>query len=90
MDRMNARLSPLTAFILPGGHVAACWAHVARTTCRRAERHVVRLSPEYEQTRVSDGLWGVVTYLNRLSDYLFMLARYCNVLVGVPEEIWEK
>ena len=62
----------LKSFILPGGHISAAWAHVARTVCRRAERRVVRL---YEESIEGDGqgqLWGVLTYLNRLSDSPFI------------------
>lgn len=72
IDRLNAGLSPLTSFILPGGSPAAAWCHLARTVCRRAERDVVTLAhgepinPE------------VVVYLNRLSDLLFVLARVYN------------
>ncbi|GAK56725.1 ATP/cobalamin adenosyltransferase [Candidatus Vecturithrix granuli] len=80
IDRMDQHLPELHEFILPGGHPAAAWAHIARTVCRRAERHVVGLS-EHEHADQDDwSFLGVITYLNRLSDYLFMLARYCNQL----------
>jgi cob(I)alamin adenosyltransferase len=72
IDRLNAGLTPLTSFVLPGGRPAAAGCHVARTVCRRAERTVVALSrrePVNPQ---------VVIYLNRLSDLLFVLARACN------------
>ncbi len=90
IERMNGHLSPLTGFILPGGHPSACWAHLARTTCRRAERRVVRLSKEYDEGRMPETLSGMLAYLNRLSDYLFVLARYCNMITGVPDRPWEK
>jgi cob(I)alamin adenosyltransferase len=90
IDRMVESMPALKSFILPGGHISAAWAHVARTVCRRAERRVVRL---YEESIVGDGrgeLWGVLTYLNRLSDYLFVLGRHCNMHHGVRDIEWEK
>jgi cob(I)alamin adenosyltransferase len=72
IDRLNADLTPLTSFILPGGQGAAAWCHLARTICRRAERDVVTLAhgePVNPQ---------VIVYLNRLSDLLFVLARVYN------------
>jgi cob(I)alamin adenosyltransferase len=72
IDRLNAALSPLTSFVLPGGSVAAAWAHLARTVCRRAERDVVTLA------RAETVNPAVVVYLNRLSDLLFVLARVYN------------
>ena len=72
IDRLNAGLSPLTSFVLPGGHPAAAWAHLARTVCRRAEREVVTLAREENVNPV------VVIYLNRLSDLLFVLCRVYN------------
>jgi len=83
IDRMEADVSPLTAFILPGGCRAASVAHVARTVCRRAERRVLALRED--RGGVPDGL---VAYLNRLSDVLFVLARYLNALAGIPEPEW--
>lgn len=82
IDRMEEFLPSLTAFILPGGGEAGALLHVARCVCRRAEREVVRLSdasplPEY-----------VLPYLNRLSDYLFVAARYLNWKEGREEAIW--
>jgi cob(I)alamin adenosyltransferase len=72
IDRLNARLRPLTSFVLPGGSRAAAWCHFARTVCRRAERDVVTLmKTEPVNTKV-------LIYLNRLSDLLFVLARVCN------------
>ena len=90
IDRMVDAMPTLKGFILPGGHISAAWAHVARTVCRRAERRVVRL---YEESITDDGqcqLRGVLTYLNRLSDYLFVLARHCNKHHGVHDIEWEK
>lgn len=83
IDAMEAELPPLKNFILPGGHTAVSACHVARCVCRRAERLVVALS---EQEPV-EGL--VLPYLNRLSDYLFVLARYLGKLYQAPEVLWQ-
>jgi cob(I)alamin adenosyltransferase len=91
IDRMERELPVLKGFIIPGGHPSAAWAHVSRTVCRRAERHVVRLFRARGGTRGEEGeLKGVIMYLNRLSDYLFVLARYCNALNALPDLLWEK
>ncbi len=83
MDRMNTELPELRAFILPGGHPAVSQAHVARCVCRRAERLVIHLR---EESFVAD---LVVMYLNRLSDYLFVLSRYMAHELGVEEVTWK-
>ena len=85
IDRMDAELPRLNQFILPGGHPAACWSHVARCVCRRAERHTVRVAHQADENAYR----GTLVYLNRLSDYLFMLARYCNHTTGTPDTPWE-
>jgi cob(I)alamin adenosyltransferase len=72
IDRLNARLTALTSFILPGGQGPAAWCHLARTVCRRAEREVVTLA------RVEMVNPQAIVYLNRLSDLLFVLARAYN------------
>lgn len=72
IDRVNARMEPLNSFVLPGGSPAAAWLHLARTVCRRAERHVVALM------HTEDLNPQVVIYLNRLSDLLFVLGRAAN------------
>ena len=90
MDRMDALLPPLRGFILPSGHPAATWAHIARTVCRRAERHAVSLLGEAKQEEWSAAHRRVLVYMNRLSDYLFVLSRYCNRIMGVQETLWEK
>lgn len=83
IDRMDGELEPLTSFILPGGCRAAAMAHVARTVCRRAERRAVIAS------RASGALpSGVLEYLNRLSDALFVLARWLNAQIGVSDRTW--
>ena len=69
---MNASLGPLTSFVLPGGSLAAAHAHVARTITRRAERLVVALAAAETVNP------AVIRYLNRLSDYMFVLARHLN------------
>ncbi len=82
IDDMTAALPPLTNFILPGGTPAAAQIHVARTVCRRAERVVVLLQQH-------EALGGhALAYLNRLSDFLFVLARWENLQAGVPEDTW--
>ena len=87
IDRMDDNLPRLSQFILPGGHPAACWSHVARCVCRRAERHTVRAVRE---TAADPNAYaGTLTYLNRLSDYLFVLARYCNKVSDTPDAPWE-
>jgi cob(I)alamin adenosyltransferase len=88
IDRLEEELPALRGFIIPGGHISAAWAHVARTVCRRAERHVVRLSEESSENQAA--LREVIVYLNRLSDYLFVLARYCNQIAGVADILWKK
>ena len=90
IDRMEQRLPVLKEFILPGGHVAASWAHIARTVCRRVERRVVALSHDPAEYESPAGLGAIIIFLNRLSDYLFVLARYCNRVAGVPEVEWKK
>jgi cob(I)alamin adenosyltransferase len=87
IDAMDAKLPRLSRFILPGGHAAACWSHVARCICRRAERHTVRVVQQTPSE--ADAYAGVLIYLNRLSDYLFMLARFCNLATATPETTWE-
>lgn len=83
IDTHDARLEPLTAFILPGGHPAAAALHAARSVVRRAERLAVEL--EGQETVNSDA----VVFLNRLSDLLFVLARTVNSHAGVSDPVWE-
>lgn len=83
IDAMTAELPELKNFILPGGSLVAANIHIARTVCRRAERLVVGLQ---EQEPVGE---HVVHYLNRLSDFLFTLARWENMHAGIPEDKWE-
>lgn len=82
IDEITAVVGPLENFILPGGSIGSAHLHVARTVCRRAERDVVSLSREE-----AVGDW-VIPYLNRLSDLLFVMARYENHERGIPEPLW--
>jgi cob(I)alamin adenosyltransferase len=84
MDRMDDQLPPLKHFILPGGHPAVSACHVCRTVCRRAERLAVALAQSGEP--VED---LAIQYLNRLSDYFFILARYLAHILGAEEVIWK-
>ena len=84
IDDMNKVLKPMKSFILPGGSMAISSAHIARCVCRRAERSCVNMM---EHEMFIDPL--VVKYLNRLSDHLFVLARYIAHLTGVSETEWK-
>jgi cob(I)alamin adenosyltransferase len=84
IDQFEAILPPLTQFILPGGNLAAAHLHLARTICRRAERHVVSLAREEACSPV------ISMYLNRLSDFLFVAARAANHLAGVTDVPWQQ
>ena len=84
IDRMNEILPVMRAFILPGGSMAVSSAHIARCVCRRAERHCVGM---LEQHLFIDPL--VIKYLNRLSDHLFVMARYIGHTSGVQETEWK-
>jgi len=83
MDRLNLDLPELRAFILPGGHPAVSHAHVARCVCRRAERLAIHLGEESFVAEL------VVVYLNRLSDFLFVLSRAMAQELGVEEVTWQ-
>ncbi|MFC5412688.1 cob(I)yrinic acid a,c-diamide adenosyltransferase [Larkinella bovis] len=83
MDTMDAKLPPLRAFVLPGGHPSVSFCHLARTVCRRAERLVIALNDE----EPVDPL--VIQYLNRLSDYLFVLSRSMAQELGAEEVVWQ-
>jgi cob(I)alamin adenosyltransferase len=82
MDEMNKELPELKNFIIPGGDRQASFLHVARCVCRRAERRVVALSIEDEVEEI------IIRYLNRLSDYLFVLSRYVAMVNGAVETQW--
>jgi cob(I)alamin adenosyltransferase len=84
IDKMNEELSAMKSFIIPGGHIAISTTHVTRCVCRRAERICVNMQ---ENELFVDPL--VIKYLNRLSDYLFVLARYIGHLLGVNDIPWK-
>jgi cob(I)alamin adenosyltransferase len=84
IDECQAELAPLQSFILPGGGAIAAFLHQARTVCRRAERDILRLG-----RRETLGA-GPLCYVNRLSDLLFVLARWASHRLGEPEYLWEK
>jgi len=89
IDRMTGALPPQTAFILPGAPRVSSECHVARTICRRAERHSLAIGTGGEgNTEVSEQLIIGQKYLNRLSDYLFTLARYLCIENDEKEEFW--
>lgn len=82
IDHWEAELVPLRHFILPGGNQAGASLHLARTVCRRAERHIVSLSQQEQLPAF------LLAYLNRLSDFLFVVARYVNHKANAPEIPW--
>lgn len=83
IDRIDSKVPAMKNFVLPGGHTVVSYCHIARCVCRRAERLVINLSNK-EQV---DGI--IIKYLNRLSDYLFMLARETTNDLGIKEIPWE-
>lgn len=83
MDRMEEMLPPMRFFVLPGGHASVSFGHVARTVCRRAERLAIALD---EQEKINP---LVIKYLNRLSDYLFMLCRMMTFELKIEETPWK-
>lgn len=84
IDRMTEALPPMKHFILPGGHHTVSQLHIARCVCRRAERCCVRLGHEGEEVEPM-----ILQYINRLSDYLFVLARYAGLQLQAPEIPWK-
>ncbi|MBK9660350.1 MAG: cob(I)yrinic acid a,c-diamide adenosyltransferase [Chitinophagaceae bacterium] len=84
IDRMNGSIPPMKNFILPGGHIALSQLHIARCVCRRAERCSVRLELESLEVEAI-----IIKYLNRLSDYLFVLSRYTGQQLNVGEIPWK-
>lgn len=85
IDQINENLEPLANFVLPGGHVCNSFAHLARTVCRRAERDLVRLRAEETDIRLETQI-----YLNRLSDWLFVVGRAISQRLKVPEVLWQQ
>ncbi len=84
IDTFSVSLEPLRNFILPGGSKGAAISHMARTVCRRAERHAVALVESSIEIRPD-----VIIYLNRLSDWLFTFARTINHRLNIPETLWQ-
>ncbi len=82
IDQMNRELDPLENFILPGGHPAVSFAHVARTVCRRTERETLKVNCKQPVDP------NIITYLNRLSDYFFVLGRHFSRLLDTEETKW--
>ena len=82
IDQLDAQLAPLRTFVLPGGGMAAAQSHVCRTVCRRAERLITALA---EEAPISTDL---LSFVNRLSDFLFVYARFLNKMDGVDEISW--
>lgn len=95
IDAMNSELPPLTSFVLPGGCKEAAQCHIARTVCRRAERRIITLYEETYQQRndnnadAYDLAYVILKYVNRLSDYLFVLSRKLNIINGTDEKTWQ-
>jgi cob(I)alamin adenosyltransferase len=83
IDTMDAQLEPMRFFILPGGHPSVSYCHIARTVCRRSERLTIAL---HNQERVDE---KVIQYLNRLSDYLFVLARKMGAELDIHDTPWK-
>jgi cob(I)alamin adenosyltransferase len=84
IDRFNAALAPLRSFVLPGGSAAAAYLHLARTVCRRAERLIAELKDKPDESVTPE----VLQYVNRLSDFLFVAARYANDK-GARDVLWK-
>ena len=84
IDQLNETLSPLRSFVLPGGVAAAAHLHQARTVCRRAERLMVALAAAEGETV---GV-GAMSYINRLSDFLFVASRWANAVAGDGDVLW--
>lgn len=82
IDAMNEEIPELSSFILPGGHTTVSYCHLARTVCRRAERLVLEMNEAFPVNPIN------IKYLNRLSDYFFVLSRKLSYDLGVSESLW--
>ena len=80
IDELQSQIPSLHSFVLPSGNLASCRCHICRTICRRAERRMIEAD--------ANERW--IRFINRLSDYLFVLARYFNIIHGTEEEVWKK
>jgi cob(I)alamin adenosyltransferase len=83
IDSMETMLEPMRFFVLPGGHQSVSFCHVSRTVCRRAERLIIALNGQEPIDNM------VIKYMNRLSDYLFVLSRIMTSELGAPETPWK-
>ena len=83
IDEMEKDLPPLTSFILPGGHTTVSFCHIARNVCRRAERNSIKVQDQFKYSE------KVIQYLNRLSDYLFVLSRKLSIDLYAKEIPWK-
>ena len=83
IDKMNETLPEMRSFVLPGGHTTVSFCHIARCVCRRAERLCINLSDETLQKTL------ILQYLNRLSDYMFVLSRFLSKDLGAEEIPWQ-
>lgn len=83
IDKMEQQLPPLRSFILPGGHATVSFCHIARNVCRRAERFAIKVSDQYKNSEM------VVQYMNRLSDFLFVLSRKLSLDLYAEEIPWK-
>ncbi len=83
IDKMEQQLPPLRSFILPGGHTTVSFCHIARNVCRRAERFAIKVSDQYKNSEM------VIQYLNRLSDFLFVLSRKLSLDLYAEEIPWK-
>ncbi|MEI7595354.1 MAG: cob(I)yrinic acid a,c-diamide adenosyltransferase [Bacteroidota bacterium] len=83
MDLLSKQLPEMRSFILPGGHLLVSYSHITRTVCRRTERVVLKLASESEVDHL------LIKYLNRLSDFFFILARYFSLIENVDEITWD-
>ncbi len=81
---MNSELDPLKSFVLPGGNDLTLYIHSARVMCRKSERSVVSVLNKYPDTDIT-----VLRYLNRLSDYLFVLGRLISLKLDIAENLWD-
>lgn len=89
VDEIDSSLPKLRAFVLPGGTRGASMAHVCRTVCRRAERRILALNNQLKELNEAELDANVLSYMNRLSDFLFVLARKMNIIEGQDEIIWK-
>ena len=90
IDAMEDHLTAIQHFIIPGGHVSAAQSHFARSVCRRTERHVIKHLKKYNLDNLPESIKNALAYLNRLSDYLFVLGRFCNSLQKVSDKCIKK